>query len=283
MNETGMIVYFDATASGPQILGLSTNCRSSMEMTNVIPSFDKDGMMRRRDLYLDITDEMYKIIDFSETVLDPDERKRRGQVKYPIMTTFYGSKKQPEDLFGKHTPDHMAFLEVMAQNLPGPMMLMEQMQSCWDSTALFHHWRMPNGAEVNVAVIDDFSGTVKMEANGKEVKLPFKTKLNKAYRNGLSLAANITHSVDNYIKDLVVLEFKRVGAPITCIHDCFGVHPNDVDFLMESYRNALVHVYRIDLIHNIMVQITGNHDLERIDIDPGDHADLIMKSRYALS
>ncbi len=83
-NTSGMIVYFDASNSGTQILGLSSNCQSSMSVSNVIPTYDHYRQIKIRDTYLEITEEMYGYVDVSTTVLKKDKKARRKQVKKTV-------------------------------------------------------------------------------------------------------------------------------------------------------------------------------------------------------
>ncbi len=281
--ETGMIVWFDATTSGLQILSMATNDKTAMALSNVIPTYDKAGVCRRRDAYLEVTAEMYRYINPLDTILDPDPAKRRKQVKHPIMTTFYGSKQQPINLFGKDTRDLEAFYISIGILLKGPLELMELMQSCWQPGKAYHEWTMPiTKAKVKIAVIDDLVGNVKMTIDGKEVKVPFHTKIKTGMDKGLSLAANITHSVDALIKDLVVMKFKRENRPIATIHDAFGVHPNDVALLMDTYQQALIQIYNGNVIQDILRQITGDLILEVPQINTGMFTLDLMRSKYAI-
>ncbi len=281
--ETGMIVWFDATTSGLQILSMATNDKTAMELSNVIPTYNKADVCRRRDAYLEVTEEMYKYLDPLDTILDPDPTKRRKQVKPAIMTVFYGSKQQPINTFGKDTRDLKTFYISLQTLLRGPLKLMELMQSCWQPGREYHEWTMPiTGAKVKIAVIDDLVGNVKMIIDGKKVKIPFHTKVKTSMDKGLSLAANITHSVDALIKDLVVGHFKLHNKPIATIHDAFGVHPNDVELLMDAYKNALFQIYSNDVIEDILQQITGNSTLEIRKINRKAFTFDLMESKYAI-
>ena len=281
--ETGMIVWFDATTSGLQILSIASNDKTAMELSNVIPTYDAAGNCRRRDAYLEVTAEMYTYVDPRDTVLDPDPVKRRKQVKHPIMTTFYGSKQQPINLFGEDTQDLKAFYLSLRKLLKGPLELMDLMQSSWQPGKAYHEWTMPiTGAKVKIAVIDDLIGNVKMTIDGKEVKVPFHAKIKTSMDKGLSLAANITHSVDALIKDLVVMRFKGENRPIATIHDAFGVHPNDVSLLMNAYQQALIEIYNKKVVQDIIRQITGDPMRRVPQISPGVFTLDLMRSKYAL-
>ena len=277
-----MITYWDASSSGTQILGLASNCKSSMMATNVMPSYDTSHNIRRRDSYLEITDEMYKYVDMTTTVLKSDPKERRKQVKGPCMTVFYGSVQEPKNVFGEGTIDLHAFYEALNTITPGPMTLMELMQSLWDPSKDYLEWEI-DGVHAKIAILDKFIGTVKMTINGKDVSVPFQSIIRQPKDKGLSIAANVTHFCDNWIKDYVVKEFKKLGLSITTIHDCFGVHPNDVTFLMDSYRYAMHQFYNKKILRDILRQLSGDPTLEIPQMSPINYSGEILNSRYALS
>ena len=198
------------------------------------------------------------------------------------MTTFYGSKKQPKELFGDGTRDHVEFLNALNKLMPGPMALMELMQSCWDPSVDHYHWEY-NGKVAHINVLNKFEGHMTVDTSSKKVSVPFRTTVHEAKKDGLSLAANITHFVDQCIKDNVVLAFKKAGKPIATVHDEFVVRPNDTMFLMESYRHALVDVYTDQPIQSILRQITGDDTLVVPQMSDEVYTRTILKSEYALS
>ncbi len=282
MTKSGMIVYFDASSSGTQILGLASNCRSSMGATNVMPSYDNDGKVRRRDSYLEIAEEMLDYVILSDTILKTNLKERRKQVKSPCMTVFYGSVQEPKNVFGEGTTDLHAFYEALNTITPGPMALIELMQSLWDPSKDYLEWEI-DGVHAKIAILDKFLGTVKMTVNGKKVSVPFQSIIRQPKDKGLSIAANVTHFCDNWIKDYVVKEFKGLGLSITTIHDCFGVHPNDVIFLMDSYRYAMHQFYNKKILRDILRQLSGDPTLEIPQMSPINYSGEILNSRYALS
>ncbi len=281
-NKSGMIVYFDASNSGTQILGLSTNCQSSMTVSNVIKTVDDHGQVVMQDTYLKVTDVMYEYVDSTKTVLKTDKKERRKQVKHVVMTVLYGSTNMPKQAFGEGTDDLHAFYQAMHEVLPGPMKLMELMQSLWDPRKKYLSWEI-DGVHAHIAILDKFEGNANMTIDGKDVSIPFQTVLNQPKAKGLSIAANVTHFVDSLIKDRVVAAFEKKNKPISTIHDDFGVHPNDVEFLMERYREALHYVYKNNILQNILRQLSGNSTLEVPQESSANYGLPILTSKYALS
>ena len=280
---TGQIIYFDGTTSGYQLLGLGSNDKVTMEATNVIPSYDDHGIARRRDFYMETTETMYDFVDKKKSILLDDKKLRRKQVKKPGMTVAYGSKKQPEDLFGVDTQDLAAFYQAIEIMADGPLRLLDDIQASWNPYALEHGWTMSNGTEVVIKTLQTEELTVSMTIDGKPVQLPYRHIVNKGQRKGISLGANGTHSVDALVKDYVVLDFKKSGRYIVTIHDAFGVHPNDVPFLMDSYRNALLRVYQDREFDRIIRQLRKDPSYSFYRKDTTDYSSQILQSVYALS
>lgn len=280
---TGMTVGFDATTSGIQLLSLATNDIKGMEMSNVVNSYDKHKVVRRRDAYLDVTEEMYKYVDRSETILKPKKKDRRKQVKHTVMTFFYGSTKKPKDTFGKGSQDYLAFYHVMQTELEGPYKLMQLMQLLWDDNAEHYTATLPNGSVAYLAVLDKFTGTLKLTVHGEERNIKYQTTVKRPYKDGLSMAANVTHMCDGFIKDKVVMHFKRINKPVWTIHDEFRVHPNDVNELKKAYTNALVLFYQEKVLQGILRQISGDNTLVIPQISDIDYTEKIRNNTYSLS
>jgi hypothetical protein len=246
-----------------------------MELSNVLYTGS------RRDVYLEYAEEMYKYVDRDESLMSSDPKERRKLIKKPLMTTFYGSKKVPEEAFGKDTKDYYAFYQAMDNMLKGPAYMMELMQSLWDPSATYYEWDLPGGRKVHIKVIDTLECTINMEVGDKSVKLPYRTNVISKMDKGLSLAANITHSIDALVKDWVVKVFRKANRPIATIHDAFGVLPRDVPMLMQAYRTALYYIYKERVFDSVLSQIAGiNIEIPRQnEVNSED----LLKSKYALS
>ena len=85
---TGFAMSLDSTSSGLQCFAVLTGCTRTAENTNII------NTGKREDVYAKIAKTMNAL---------PDVNVSREDTKKPVMTTLYGSKKQPEQLFGKGT------------------------------------------------------------------------------------------------------------------------------------------------------------------------------------
>ena len=88
--STGHLVGFDAVCSGMQIMSAITGCEAGAKATGLIDTG------KRPDAYAYVTDTMSQMLGKSL----PQGRK---MAKEATMTCLYGSKKQPEAIFGKGT------------------------------------------------------------------------------------------------------------------------------------------------------------------------------------
>lgn len=183
-NPSGFWMSLDATASGIQILSVLSCCLKTAMNVNVV------NTGKREDVYLfgaKYMNDLMSTTKFTKDIL-----------KKPIMTTFYGSRKQPENIFGKDTPELDAYYAFLNDALTGAIEVRDDIQSCWNKTATAHQWVLPDGHTAFVPV---------KEAEDKKIEideLEHRSFTHRAYivrpsTFGVSLAANITHSIDGMI------------------------------------------------------------------------------------
>jgi len=202
---TGFIMGLDATASGIQIMACLMGCKKTAKRVNLV------NTSKREDVYQFVAEKLSKLCGR----IFP-----RSIVKYPCMTTFYGSLQQPKDIFGDNTPELNNFYNILNNELSGAMECMNDMQSCWQSNKKIHQWTLPDGhiAYVKVMVPEDH----KIEIDELDhATFTHRIYVNKAQESGLSLAANIIHSVDGYVVREMVRNSKRQGFDLLHIHDSF--------------------------------------------------------------
>jgi hypothetical protein len=183
-NPSGFWMSLDATASGIQILSVLSCCNQTAKSVNVV-STDK-----REDVYQFGADYMNRLMS--------TDKFTKSILKKPIMTTFYGSKKQPEAIFGKDTPELDAYYAFLNEQLTGAIEVRDDIQSCWNKTTTAHQWVLPDGHTAFIPV---------KEAEDKKIEideLEHRSFTHRAYivrpaTYGISLAANVTHSIDGMI------------------------------------------------------------------------------------
>lgn len=181
---TGYMVGLDATCSGIQVMSAMTGCVSGARATGMV---DPDN---RADAYSQLTEVMRAILG----TLDIS----RDDAKSALMKSFYGSKRVPIALFGEDTPALAAFYTAALQIAPGAWELLQDLQSTWKPGALLHSWKLPDGFDARVKVI--VSKTLRIEVDELDhASFTYVYKENEGTKKGVSIVANVTHSMDAWI------------------------------------------------------------------------------------
>jgi len=191
---SGHLVGLDACSSGIQIMGTLMGCDVTCESTGLIDPHV------RADIYSAVTDVMNSKLQHEGIRVTPS----RKDVKQALMTHFYGSTEKPKEIFGDGTIELEKFYEAQAEVAPGAVEAMEQLLGSWQPFAKSHEWTLPDGFEAKCKVMTPID--VKIEID----ELDHATFTHRFYENegterGLSIAANIIHSVDG----MVVREMNR--------------------------------------------------------------------------
>lgn len=185
---SGHLVGLDACSSGIQIMGALMGCTVTCESTGLV-----DPTVRA-DIYSAVTDVMNNKLQHEGIRVTPS----RKDVKQALMTHFYGSKEKPKEIFGDETIELEKFYESQAEVAPGAVIAMEELLGSWQSFAPTHNWMLPDGFEAKCKVMSPVD--VKIEID----ELDHATFTHRFYENegterGLSIAANIIHSIDGMI------------------------------------------------------------------------------------
>jgi hypothetical protein len=126
----------------------------------------------------------------------PDSDRRA--IKNSVMTSLYGSVKEPENQFGKDSEELDAFHKAMYKTCPLCMQLLEALRNSWDSNTLAHKWKLPDGYDAVVKVMQSKKAKIEIdELNG--MTFTYIYKVNEAKEKGVSNVANPVHSVDAYV------------------------------------------------------------------------------------
>lgn len=263
---TGFIMGLDATQSGLQIMASLIGCITTARNVNLVDTG------KREDAYGMVAGVMNKC---------PGVDVTRSVIKSPTMTTFYGSKAEPRNVFGEGTPALKEFYLTLNKELPGACECMGIMQSCWQSDALYHSWELPDKHVAKVRVMAMQQKKIEVDEMD-HATFTHQAEVNEAQDEGLSLAANIVQSVDGYIGRCMKRLAEKQGFELLCIFDSFWASPNHMNKVCENYRNIMAAIADSTLLQDILNAITGspNGKLEKNDEGLGD---LIRKSQYALS
>lgn len=262
---TGFIMSLDATASGLQIMATLSGCEKTAANVNLV------NTGQRENIYGKVAIEMNKL---------PGVNVTSDIVKKPVMTTFYGSKAQPMRVFGEDTPELDAFYKILNKELPGAMNLMEVMQRCWNPLALSHEWHMPDGHHVVAKVMQPVDSKIEVD-EFEHATFTHRAEVNLPSEYGLSLAANIIHSVDGYIVREMIRQAEFMKFQIATIHDSFWAHPNDMQKVRQNYVKILANIADSNMIQNILREITGTR--KTYQKSSKYLSQLILQSEYALS
>lgn len=185
---TGAVVRLDAVSSGPQILSVLTNCITGCKATGAI---NKEGEVRPV-AYMEIFETMKSILG------DNDVQIAYADIKKAVMQSVYGGKKFAKDSF---TPrQHRAFTDACLTVATGAFSLLKVFIDAWNPNATSHSWTLPDGHVAYVPVIN--TETVDIETEIGPVSAIITEQGTKEY--SVSLAANITQSVDAYLVRSVI-------------------------------------------------------------------------------
>lgn len=182
---TGHLVGVDGTCSGIQMMSVLTGCMAGAEATGLVnPNV-------RADAYSACTEAMNTILGGGLVVA-------RGDAKQALMTSFYGSKAEPKNLFGEDTPELEAFYQAAQSIAPGAWELLQDLLASWQPYALQHQWVMPDGFDARIKVMGKKEARIEVDELD-HATFTYEFYENQGTKSGLSNAANLTHSVDAYV------------------------------------------------------------------------------------
>lgn len=181
----GHMVGLDAACSGMQILSCVTGCIAGATATGlVIPD-------RRMDAYKEVTDAMNAI----EGIL---VKVPRQSAKEAVMTSIYGSTAKPKEIFGEESPELNAFYQAMLKVAPGAWEVLEELRNAWTPFAKFHAWKLPDGFDAKVKVMEKVEKRIEVDELD-HATFTHEFYVNEGTKTGISLVANVTHSLDAYV------------------------------------------------------------------------------------
>lgn len=177
---TGHTVALDAVCSGLQLMSVMTGCKSGCEITGLIDP------NKRVDAYTEVTKYMNELLGDEAVEVD------RKDAKASIMTSLYGSKAKPIEIFGEDTHQLEAFYQALEDKCEGAYTLLNELIDAWDRSKTFNHWVLPDGYNVYIPVMQSITDRVKIEE--LDYTMSVQTHVNKPLDYSVSLAANAVHS-----------------------------------------------------------------------------------------
>lgn len=260
---TGYIMGMDATQSGLQILACLIGCKVTARNVNLIDT----GKVE--DFYGKMANTMSQITGRDIT---------RAEIKYPVMTVFYGSKAMPQELFPD--PDDLeAFYKALEKECPGAMEVIDDIQSCWRSDVSVNSWTLPDGHRAVVKITEVEGKKIEVDELDHATFTHY-MKITKPMESGLSLLANIVQGIDGYIvREMDRMAYKQKFDLLT-IHDSFWTSPNHMNNVRRNYRTIMTDIAKSNLLESILNEITGTSG--KITKISNDLTWLIPHSEYAI-
>lgn len=186
--KSGHMVALDATCSGIQVMSALTGCIKGATATGLIdPNV-------RADAYSTTQEVMNEILGFTG---DDALSIARKEVKRAVMTSTYGSKKVPQEVFGEGEVLE-GFYKATEKVAEGAFNLLDDLMETWKPFALAHEWTLPDGHYVNVKVMEKVEKRLEIdELNHYQMTAQF--SVNQGKKRGVSNVANVVHSLDAYL------------------------------------------------------------------------------------
>jgi hypothetical protein len=182
---TGHLVGVDGTCSGIQMMSVLTGCIAGATSTGLVdPNV-------RADAYTACTEAMNEILGGGLVV-------SRSDAKQALMTSYYGSKAEPKNLFGEDTPELEAFYQAAQTIAPGAWELLQDLLASWKPYALQHCWVLPDGFDARIKVMTKKEARIEIDELD-HATFTYEFYENQGQKSGLSNAANLVHSVDAYV------------------------------------------------------------------------------------
>lgn len=185
---TGHLIGFDACCSGVQIMSAMTGCEAGANATGLVdPNV-------RADAYASMTTTMNELLHSQGISVDVS----RADAKSATMTSFYGSKAKPIEIFGEKTPELEAFYKAATIVAPGAWELLQDLLASWQPYALYHSWKLPDGYDARVKVMEKKESRIEVDELD-HATFTYEYYVNEGTKKGLSNVANVVHSVDAYL------------------------------------------------------------------------------------
>ena len=250
----------DATASGMQIMAVTTGCHDTALYTNMIDPNEVYSPYRRTYqrmmLQFPLGIPLYKI------------------VKKGVMTYYFN--KQGPDYFSEEQA--VALHRILDVDFPGASTYKSLCNNQWNYTADYHSWILPDKHVAYVPVI--ITAEKKIEVD--ELDASFQYRYAKVQSDDWygSLCPNITHSIDGYITRELIRRARRLGFRVVTIHDDFRAHPNNMNEVRQLYIRIMYEIAQMNLLENILRQLGLDRSLTKFSHDLPKY---ILESEYMLN
>lgn len=265
VNEGKPIGYapsLDGCSSGLQILSCVTGDRLGASICGVLDTGNREDAYER--VYLHMIEALG-----SELTVDPK------LVKKAVMTSLYGSKRQPEEAFGQG-PVLDQFYRSVAALAPYVWSLNSYLLDAWDSKREMYSWVMPDNFHSHNKVRVKQYNKFVFDGNHYQAERYVAGPKDK----GRSLCANMTHSLDALgVREIVAscaITFDRktelqnlimFHVPDEAFTDCDFLSENDrmVATLWENYlMSGYLSVRIFDYLDSSSARFAGRAELQEM-------------------
>ena len=199
---TSSFMRIDQHMSGAADQSLAMRCTKGLKALGISDDTRKDGYIASIEATNRIAQTMGIILNM---VLD------RDLIKEAVIPHFYNGEHRAEEVLG---PDGAkAFNEAYAGLFPGAEQFRIQLRDCWHKTPTWS-WELPDGYQVCIPVMgvpeEDtlFIGGKSFTVRYSEMtgRAAYSVSGTRIYRTPgtLALAANVTHSIDAYVKREII-------------------------------------------------------------------------------
>lgn len=180
----GHMIGFDASCSGIQVMSALTGCVVGATNTGLVDP------TKPADAYAICTEYMNQDLNGFDVP--------RDDAKQALMTMMYGSSEEPKIVFGEDTPELSAFYGAAEKTAPGAYELLQELLGAWQSYAEVHQWTLPDGFLARVRVKTKKEIRITVDELDK-ASFTYQYSEYEGTKDGISLPANVTHSVDSYV------------------------------------------------------------------------------------
>jgi hypothetical protein len=275
-NDGSEIHWLDANASGMQIMSILSKDEEMLRKTNLIAS-DDNGLTFK----LTHTDTYQSVIDkFNKKNNSTFDRKF---LKKLIMKFFYNESEYSRlSQFNNNEAYQKSFDSILNREYYPLIRIMQIFNARYRAKAI-QSWKLPDGF---IASSFEYK-TEEEKFNTPFGEFRFLFQENKANENNWrSLVPNIVHSIEAYITRQIIRKWTWLNPnkQIITIHDCFGVHKEDIPFIRAWYHNIMAQLFNSNLLEFILGTYAGrNTEFKSEPISDNTIASLIRDSRTGLS
>lgn len=256
---SGYMCNLDMTCSGIQLFSILAGCKKSAARVNLIDTGNRENV--------------YSYMGDIMGVPGSDLKKT-------VMTTMYSSTAMPKSIFGEGEMLDK-YYETMYSVLPGAMSVKDMIESCVSPEAEEYSFTMPDGFEVVYKVKYKKSSKIEVQELEKAT-FTYVHKVLGAKEDDRSLAAHVAHACDSYIVREATRRAHDLGIELLTIHDCYFCRPQHMQTVRVIVLDIMRDMAQMDLLQNIMRDLTGNCELV-IEKDSDDlHVDM-RSAEYFLS